>query len=513
MDSALLFLLIRLILAGVFALAGIAKLADLAGSRQAMHDFGLPAALAGPLGLLLPLAELAVALALLPAATAWWAAWGGLILLLGFIGGIAANLARGRTPNCHCFGQLHSKPIGGPTLLRNSLLALLAGALVWQGPAGSGPSALSWLAALSPLGILTLAGGLLLAAAIAVQTWIVLNLLRQNGRLLLRIEALEAHLGLAAPSAQPGTPAKGLPVGATAPAFRLPALAGGEETLETLRARGKPVLLIFSSPTCGPCLELLPEIARWQRAGTATVALISRGGRAAIQSLAAEHHLADVLLQQENEVGMTYGVTGTPSAVLITSGGAIAGPLAEGAPAVRSLAARALQPVAPPTAPADIAERMRGHLRPRAPIALNNDPAPKPLPAPGEPAPPVRLPDLEGQPVDLSSFRGKPLLLIFWNPGCGFCRRMADQLRAAVTHPAPGAPQVVLISTGTVEANRELALPAPTLLDEGFRTGFAFGARGTPSAIQVDAEGRIAGPVVVGAPDVLALIQRTPALA
>jgi peroxiredoxin len=289
------------------------------------------------------------------------------------------------------------------------------------------------------------------------------------------------------------------------------------------------VLLVFSSPTCGPCLELLPEVARWQREGAVTVALISRRDRGDIQPLAAEHKLADVLQQQENEVGGTYGVTGTPSAVLIDSDGTIAGPLAEGAPAVRALAARARQPVLPPAAPVDIAERMRSHLRPRAPIALSNGPAAdgranprptaqesrasKPLLAPGEPAPPIRLPDLEGRPVDLLDFRGKPLVLIFWNPGCGFCRRMADQLRAAVAQPAAGAPQAILISTGTVEANRELALPVPTLLDEGFRTGFAFGARGTPSAVQLDAEGRVAGPVVVGAPDVLALLQGTPALA
>ena len=45
MDLAL--LLVRLLLAGVFALAGFAKLADLAGSRKGMAEFGVPAALAG----------------------------------------------------------------------------------------------------------------------------------------------------------------------------------------------------------------------------------------------------------------------------------------------------------------------------------------------------------------------------------------------------------------------------------------------------------------------------------
>jgi uncharacterized membrane protein YphA (DoxX/SURF4 family) len=53
---ALGLLIARLLLAGVFLVAALAKLADLAGSRQALRDFGVPARLATPLGLLLPLA-------------------------------------------------------------------------------------------------------------------------------------------------------------------------------------------------------------------------------------------------------------------------------------------------------------------------------------------------------------------------------------------------------------------------------------------------------------------------
>src|SRR5207244_9646561 len=97
MQSVLLVL--RLGLSAVFLVAGFAKLADLAGSRAALRDFGVPTALASPFGVLLPLAELAVAVALLPAASAWWGAIGALILLLLFVAGISYNLARGRTPD------------------------------------------------------------------------------------------------------------------------------------------------------------------------------------------------------------------------------------------------------------------------------------------------------------------------------------------------------------------------------------------------------------------------------
>jgi uncharacterized membrane protein YphA (DoxX/SURF4 family) len=123
MDTAL--LITRFLLALVFVVAGVAKLADRKGSRQAITDFGLPTALATPVGILLPLAELAVAAILIPTSTAWWGAVGALALLLLFVTGIAANLARGKKPECHCFGQLHSAPAGWKTLLRNGALAAL----------------------------------------------------------------------------------------------------------------------------------------------------------------------------------------------------------------------------------------------------------------------------------------------------------------------------------------------------------------------------------------------------
>src|SRR5215203_2110882 len=179
------FLLVaRLVLAGVFGGTGVAKLADRAGSSQALVDFGLPSSLANPLTILLPLAELAVALALISASTALWGAMGALALLVLFIAGISINLARGRKPDCHCFGQLHSAPAGWKTLARNGVLAALAAFLLWAGYDGPGPSALAWLGALSTAQVLALFGGVLVLALSAGQWWFLIHLLRQNGRLL-----------------------------------------------------------------------------------------------------------------------------------------------------------------------------------------------------------------------------------------------------------------------------------------------------------------------------------------
>ena len=73
----------RVGLAVVFLIAAIGKFADLRGSRASLVGFGVPERAAGVLGTLLPVAELCVAVTLIPVPTAQWGALGALILLLG----------------------------------------------------------------------------------------------------------------------------------------------------------------------------------------------------------------------------------------------------------------------------------------------------------------------------------------------------------------------------------------------------------------------------------------------
>ena len=85
MDS--LALVVQVLLAAVFATAGVGKLLDLPGSRRALADFGVPERAAPIAALLLPLAELATAVALVLHPSARWGAVGALVLLLAFIAG------------------------------------------------------------------------------------------------------------------------------------------------------------------------------------------------------------------------------------------------------------------------------------------------------------------------------------------------------------------------------------------------------------------------------------------
>lgn len=292
----------QFLLAAVFAVAGTAKLRDLSGSRRAVRDFGVAASAAVVLGTLLPLGELAIAGALLvPAATAVGSV-AALALLLCFCVAITWNLARGRAPDCHCFGQLHSAPATGRTVARNIALALVA-----------------------------------LVVAAAHEAWapaVVVGGLGGVGLLTMPVLARRRR--------GDGAAGDGLPLGAVAPEFRLPALAGGHETLSSLRAPGLPVLLLFTDPHCGPCVALAPEVARWQRehGGHVTIAVVERDPGNGAGIAADEHGRRNVLLQTESEVADRYRAAGTPTAVLVGSDGVVASPVAAGRAQIEAVMAQ-----------------------------------------------------------------------------------------------------------------------------------------------------------------------------
>lgn len=127
------FLLVaRFALAAVFTVAGLAKLRDSQGSRKSLGDFGVPGALIPLLAVLLPVSEIGCAIALFRDGWAVRGATGAAVLLCVFTVGIAVNLARGRAPACHCFGQLSSSAVSWRTLVRNFVLLMLAAGVLWR---------------------------------------------------------------------------------------------------------------------------------------------------------------------------------------------------------------------------------------------------------------------------------------------------------------------------------------------------------------------------------------------
>jgi peroxiredoxin len=323
---------VQLVLAGVFALAGAAKLQDLAGSRQAMVDFGVPEGLASILGTLLPIAELATAVALVLNPTAEAGAVAALTLLLLFTAGISNAMIRGRAPDCNCFGQVHSAPVGPWTLVRNLVLAALAAFLVAHGP---GPAIDDWVAARSAAELVAIGATIaaLALAAFAFREWS--SKRRLEGHVHSAdgapVELAQLEAQLMSEGKTPFGEAAGLPVGSKAPDFELTDMWGNTHTLRSLLARGRPLVLEFVDPTCGSCNKLYPAVARWQSALTerVTVALVTRGSRDDRASWE-EHGVSDVLLDESNEVFDAFRVWSTPNAIAIELDGTIASAAAGG---------------------------------------------------------------------------------------------------------------------------------------------------------------------------------------
>lgn len=83
---------------------------------------------------------------------------------------------------------------------------------------------------------------------------------------------------------------------------------------------------------------------------------------------------------------------------------------------------------------------------------------------------------------------------------------MLDDLKTRERNPAQGAPDLLFISTGTVEANRALGFRSRVLLDQHFAAATLFGVGGTPGAVTIDEDGRVASDVGMGSTGVLGLV-------
>src|SRR3954454_4906046 len=127
-------LAVRLVLAGVFLVAGVGKLTDLPGFRETLRAFGASERLV-PIGAVaLPIAELATAAALLVQPLAIWGAAAALLLLTAFTGAIVNALARGDAPDCGWLGPLQSASVSRRQVVRNAVLGGLAVFVVATGP-------------------------------------------------------------------------------------------------------------------------------------------------------------------------------------------------------------------------------------------------------------------------------------------------------------------------------------------------------------------------------------------
>jgi uncharacterized membrane protein YphA (DoxX/SURF4 family) len=316
MYSALLAL--RLVLAAVFVVAAVGKARDQAGTRHSLESFGIPRALAPTVAVVLPIVEIAIAVALVPVATAWWAGVAALVLLVAFTAALTVGLLRGVEADCHCFGAVSSRPVGPATIARNLVLVALAVVLVAAGGDSPGASAVAWIGDLDTGERVLLGIVAALAVAVAVIAAFMLQLLRQNGRLWHELDAMRAA----------GAPDETRTdrIGQLAPAFVLPDLDGEIVELDDLLDGDRGVALLFSDPRCEACADLYPLVGALQRDPDVDPrpVLFGLGVAEDHRATAAEHGIQRVLLHPDSRLPRELGVGGTPGLVFLDRDGRFA---------------------------------------------------------------------------------------------------------------------------------------------------------------------------------------------
>lgn len=134
----------------------------------------------------------------------------------------------------------------------------------------------------------------------------------------------------------------------------------------------------------------------------------------------------------------------------------------------------------------------------------------EPIPDPqvGDEFPPFSARDLNGVLRDSRDLLGGELLLINWNSHCGFCAGIATSLGELEAPLADAGTTMILIATGDAESNASLlersGITSSVLIVED---SLPFGSVGTPSAVALDASGRIRLPPAHGAGAVLDLVR------
>ena len=145
-----------LLLAGVFAWAGVAKLTDRDPTATTLTALGIPGSRV--VGTVLPVVELLLAAALVAVAAV--AAYAALALLAAFTTFLVRAVRSGVPVPCGCFGSASTRPVSAREVLRN----LLLGAAALAATAAAGPEVPS------PAAVLTVAGAAAVGAVLLAAT-------------------------------------------------------------------------------------------------------------------------------------------------------------------------------------------------------------------------------------------------------------------------------------------------------------------------------------------------------
>lgn len=110
---------------------------------------------------------------------------------------------------------------------------------------------------------------------------------------------------------------------------------------------------------------------------------------------------------------------------------------------------------------------------------------------------------LDGKAVDLASWRGHPVVLVFWGAWCGPCHDEQPRLNAAYARWSPRGVDFLGVDmrddTGAaLNFQRQLAVPYSSVADPNSTIAADYQIPGAPALAFVDAHGRVGDRVLGG---------------
>ena len=486
----ILLLVIRLFLFVIFALAAVGKMLDPEGSENSVKDFGVPDALAKPAALALPVVEAAVAVLLLFPETSWFGAIGAAVLMALFIAGMLYQISQGKSPHCHCFGEIHDSKVGVPSVVRNFVFLAAAAYLIYSGREFQG----------LPIGSdagNVLQSALLLAIFVGVIV-LVSYAARRNRTESSLLQNSELDMVIAGQSKQverqsAGNPNDTPPIGSPFPDFVIQDANGGVVRRSDILSGDKYTLFLFFGLSCRACRAMAAEIAEFaaKYPNDLRVVIVSHGKSEENLEKFGDVKADAVLLQDSRDLAMEVNAKWTPTAIMVRPDGIIASQTMVGDQAIRNLMQK--------FAATDI-------HKDNVYFAANNKKADRIKI--GKPVPEMRLKALDGGELTHEAFKGKRTLAIFWSTSCPFCRELVPSMVRYDRERLPEDPQLIIFSEGDEADHRELGIASPIVLEKDYKTAIKLGMFGTPSAVLIDENGVIISEAATGAPYIWALVNK-----
>ena len=113
----------------------------------------------------------------------------------------------------------------------------------------------------------------------------------------------------------------------------------------------------------------------------------------------------------------------------------------------------------------------------------------------GSAAPAFSLPEIDAGQVDLASYSGQPVLLVFWTTSCPICQHELPLLNRMDAEFRSKGISVVTICLGGPDETRDYVntkrIALKTLYDVNGKVGRAYRVGGVPKLVLIDKEGRI----------------------